>query len=78
VDGEGHSQEVAQIRSGDFFGELSMLRNSKHTKSAHAIEDSEIMVLPKRSFEALLQGDPDLAEQVRRKRAELGEDTQRS
>jgi len=47
-----------------------MLANSKHTKSAYASEDSEIMVLPKRSFEALLRTDAELADQVRGKRAD--------
>jgi CRP-like cAMP-binding protein len=68
------SDDIAQIGPGDYFGELSMLRNSLHTKSAQAIEDSEIMVLPKQSFEALLRTDEDLAEQVRGKRAELADD----
>jgi CRP/FNR family transcriptional regulator, cyclic AMP receptor protein len=66
--------DIAQIGQGDYFGELSLLRNSQHTKTAQAIEDSEIMVLPKRSFEALLRTDADLEEQVRARRAELVEE----
>lgn len=68
---EGDDQDglVAEIGPGDYFGELSLLRNTQHTKGAQAIEDSELMVLPKRSFESLLEADPDLADQVRTKRA---------
>lgn len=70
---EKEDDDIAQIGPGDYFGELSLLRNSQHTKSAQAIEDSEIMVLPKRSFEALMRTDADLAEQMRTKRAEFAE-----
>jgi CRP/FNR family cyclic AMP-dependent transcriptional regulator len=68
-DGGPESAVIGEIHTGDYFGELSLLRNSKHTKTAEAVEDSEIMVLPKRYFEALLDADADLAEQVRTKRA---------
>ena len=74
ADAPGEGNDIAQIGPGDYFGELSLLRNSQHTKTAQAIEDSEIMVLPKQSFEALLRTDEDLAEQVRSKRAELVDD----
>ncbi len=74
TDAPGNGNDIAQIGPGDYFGELSMLAGSKHTKTAQAIEDSEIMVLPKRSFEALLRTDADLEEQVRARRAELVEE----
>ena len=62
-------EDLAQIGPGDYFGELSLLRNSKHTKSAVAIDACELMVLPKSSFEALMEADTDLADQVRSKGA---------
>ncbi len=65
---------VDTLGRGECFGEIALLRNSKHTKTAQAIEDSEIMVLPKQSFEALLNTDPDLDEQVRGRRADLLDD----
>ena len=77
-DDSGDGSDIAQIGPGDYFGELSMLRNSRHTKRAEAVEDTEIMVLPKQSFEALMRSDPDLADQVRRKRAEHVEEPQLS
>jgi CRP-like cAMP-binding protein len=76
---EGASEgSIGEIGPGDYFGELSLLANSQHTKSAQAIEDCELMVLPKRSFEALLEADSDLAEQVRTKRADALEDARLS
>ena len=59
---------IGVIEPGDYFGELSLLSNSQHSKTATAEHDCEILVLPKRSFEALLEVDEDLAAQVRNKR----------
>jgi CRP-like cAMP-binding protein len=58
-------EDVARLGSGDFFGELSLLRRTSHTKRAEVLEDSELMVLPHQRFEALLAEDPKLAEAVR-------------
>jgi CRP/FNR family cyclic AMP-dependent transcriptional regulator len=69
LDGGRDAEVIGEIHPGDYFGELSLLRNSRHTKTAIAVEDCEIMVLPKLYFEALLAADSDLAEQVRTKRA---------
>jgi CRP/FNR family cyclic AMP-dependent transcriptional regulator len=68
-DGDRDAPVIGEVDAGDYFGELSLLLDSAHTKSAEAVEDCELLVLPKRSFEALLRADVDLAEQVRRKRA---------
>jgi CRP-like cAMP-binding protein len=62
--------DVAQIGAGEYFGEISLLRNTRHSRSAHATEDSEVLVLPKRSFEALMEADADLAEEIRSKGAD--------
>src|SRR6266508_1466427 len=64
---DGREVEVAWIGPGDFFGELSLLLDTMHTKNAQAIEDTELLVLPKESFQELLASNPDLAERVRRK-----------
>ena len=58
-------QEVARLGPGDFFGELSLLQRTSHSKRADVLEDSELMVLPQQPFEALLADDPELAEAVR-------------
>jgi CRP-like cAMP-binding protein len=57
-------REVARLGPGDFFGELSLLLQTSHSKRADVLEDSELMVLPKESFEELLADDPGLAEAV--------------
>ncbi|MDQ4059141.1 MAG: cyclic nucleotide-binding domain-containing protein [Actinomycetota bacterium] len=68
--GEGGA-DVARIGPGDFFGELSLLRQELHSKSAQALSDCELMVLPKKSFTALLEADPEIDRQVREKRAQV-------
>ena len=51
---------VALCGRGRSFGEISLLLRSKHTKSAQAVEDSELMVVPHESFEEVLASNPDL------------------
>lgn len=62
--GEQGEDEVALMDAGDYFGEHSLLRDTTHTKSARAVDDSELMVIPADSFRALLDGDASLAELV--------------
>jgi CRP-like cAMP-binding protein len=57
--------EVARVRPGESFGELSLLLHTAHTKNARATEATELMVLPRESFEALLATNPDLAARFR-------------
>ncbi len=58
--------EVARLRPGDYFGELSLLLGGNHTYDVAAAEDSELMVVPKERFDALLAGSPELATAIRR------------
>lgn len=59
--------EIATLLPGDYFGELSLLLHTRHSKTATAIEDTELMVLPKESFQELLAANADLADHFRRK-----------
>lgn len=65
LDGDG--SEVARIRAGDYFGELSLLLHTTHSKTAEAVRDTELLVIPKGSFQELLEGNPELASHFRRK-----------
>lgn len=56
--------EVASIGPGDFFGELSLMRDEPHSKSAQATEQTELMAIPKDSFSSLLASDSRLREVV--------------
>lgn len=58
--------EIARTGPGDFFGEHSLLLDTKHTKNVAAIEDTELLVLSKQSFAALLASNPKLEQHIHR------------
>jgi CRP-like cAMP-binding protein len=66
-EGGGEEVEIATLGPGDYFGELSLLLHTRHSKTASALELTELMVLPKESFQELLASSADLAEHFRRK-----------
>jgi CRP-like cAMP-binding protein len=67
---DGREAEVASIGPGDFCGELALLRDETHSKNAQAVEESELMVIPKERFRRLISSDSGLAEHVHQKMEE--------
>jgi CRP-like cAMP-binding protein len=57
--------EVGRLGAGDYFGEFSLLLGTDHSHDVDAVEDSELMVVPKERFDALLEGNPGLAASIR-------------
>ncbi len=57
-DGE---RPVAEIGPDTFFGEMALLRHATHSRSAKALEDTEIMLVRRDWFETLLESEPELA-----------------
>lgn len=53
--------EVSHPGAGDSFGEMSLLLNATHSRTATAVTDCEILVLPKQAFTDLLASYPALA-----------------
>jgi CRP-like cAMP-binding protein len=64
---DSDEDEVAHIGPGDYFGEQSLLFHTTHSNNAHAVEDSEFLVIPRESFEPVLTANPDLANRFRQK-----------
>jgi CRP-like cAMP-binding protein len=64
---DGEEVELGRICPGDFFGEISILLYTTHSKIARALEDTELMVLPKESLQELLAANPALGDHFRRK-----------
>ena len=58
---------IAETGPGDFFGEMSLLADTTHTKNVQAMEDSELLVLMKDSFRALLELNTEVAAHVQRR-----------
>jgi CRP-like cAMP-binding protein len=55
-------EEVARLRAGDSFGEISLLLNTTHRRLANAVCDCELLVLPKEAFMVMLETNQRLAE----------------
>jgi CRP-like cAMP-binding protein len=62
--------EMGALGPGDFFGEFSLLLGTAHGHDVEAVEDTELMVVPKERFDALLAENPELAETIHRKAEE--------
>ena len=72
--GPNSDQPGVTLGSGDYFGEMSMLRGTPRTRTVRALEDCELLVLPKESFHELLAEQTGLERHVRAKLQErLGE-----
>jgi CRP-like cAMP-binding protein len=67
---DGGGAETAVLGPGEYFGELSLLLGTAHTRTAETVEDTELMVVPKERFEALLSENPRLAASIRAKAQE--------
>jgi NTE family protein len=57
---DGEEVDVSQVGPGESFGELSLLLRRKHSKTARALQDTELMIIPRESFEEALATNPDL------------------
>lgn len=62
-----NATQLADLGPGEHFGELSLLLGTTHQHTVETQEDTELMVLPKERFDALLAENPRLAEEIRRK-----------
>jgi len=59
-------REVAQLGAGSFFGEMSLLLGSPHGQTVETLEESELMVVPKERFDAIMAADGEAAAAIRR------------
>lgn len=67
VTSDGWKQTLAVLSTGNFFGELSIIEKRKHEANAVAIENTELLKLPKEEFEKLEKEDVVLASQILKK-----------
>jgi len=54
---DGWKQTLAVLTTGSFFGELSIIEHRRHEANAIAIENAELLKLPKEEFEKLERED---------------------
>jgi len=74
-----HSQRVASLGSGDFFGEMSLLTGEKRTATVRAREDSVVISIGKDAFKEIIISRPEISEglaaALAKRQAELKEAT---
>lgn len=58
---DGWRQTLVVLPANHFLGELSILENRHHVASATALEDSDLILIPKEDFDDLVQKDCTLA-----------------
>ncbi|HMI93477.1 MAG TPA: mechanosensitive ion channel family protein, partial [Polyangiales bacterium] len=66
----GHEHEVAQLKDGEFFGEMSLLTGEKRAATVVALTDTQCYRLDAGAFRTVLARRPDLAEKVASELAE--------
>ncbi len=59
-----NGRTIVTLGPGSNFGEMAMLDEPVRSASARAVEDSELMVIPRDAFFAMLKGNPMLAVKI--------------
>ncbi len=55
---------IASLGAGSFLGELSLLDEGKRSATARVVEDSELIVVTKKCFQDMLNGDPKITNKL--------------
>ncbi|HYN37006.1 MAG TPA: cyclic nucleotide-binding domain-containing protein, partial [Actinomycetota bacterium] len=63
-DVDGEEVEIARTGVGHYFGEMSLLSETTHTKSVQAVEDIELLVIMREPFQEILDSNPELSANV--------------
>ena len=58
TDQRGKRKVVAILRKNDIFGEMGLIDNEVRTATAIALEDTQVSVISKKTFDYLLKHDP--------------------
>lgn len=61
---DGKEYIISVNASGDFIGYVDLIKDAKYTESAAALEDTEVSLIPKEDFQALLHANRDVASQL--------------
>ncbi len=57
----GVEKTLAMLEKGDFFGEMAILNDKPRSATAEVIEDSEMLVIDRKTFESLLRSNVEIA-----------------
>jgi CRP-like cAMP-binding protein len=61
---------LAILDKGEFFGEMAILNDKPRSASAEVLEDSEILVIDRKTFETMIRTNAEIALRIMRKLAE--------
>lgn len=61
---QGKEYIIDLLKEGDFLGYVDLLKNTAHTETAAAMEDTDIVLIPKDNFLALIQANRDVSSQM--------------
>lgn len=64
---DGWKQNLAILNVGQFFGELSVMEKRNHEATATAIDNTQLLLLPKEGFEKIEKEKTELALQITKK-----------
>jgi CRP-like cAMP-binding protein len=64
---DGWKQNLALLKTGNFFGELSLMEKRSHEATAVALEKTELLLLKKETFETIEKEEAKLALQIMKK-----------
>lgn len=57
----GVEKTLATLEKGEFFGEMAILNDKPRSATAEAVEDCDILVIDRKTFETLLRGNVEIA-----------------
>lgn len=60
-DADGHELTLAELKRGDFFGEMALLDGKSRSADASVVEAARFAVLSRKDFLAFVQGNPGVA-----------------
>jgi CRP/FNR family cyclic AMP-dependent transcriptional regulator len=60
---------IATLPTGEFFGEMAIVNNRPRTATATVLEDSVLLVIDQRTFEAMIRGNAEIAVRIIKKLA---------
>jgi CRP-like cAMP-binding protein len=58
--GEGHKRVLGVLRENDIFGEMGLIDGLPRSATAMALEDSEVYVLDRETFNSLAKQNPEI------------------
>lgn len=64
IEEDGARRYLAYLRKGDFFGEVSLFKNTNRTASVEAVSSCRLLMLGGETFEALIASHPDFKSRV--------------